>query len=210
MSDDNRPEADADTQEPPDGAEPGAGQADLASRVLELGKALTAANDRLLRALADQENFRRRADREREDAVKFVASGLARDLLPTIDNLRRAIDSALNDDRADEASRPLLAGVEAIERGLLDALEKHGVRRVDPLGQPFDPHRHEAMFEEQDAESPPGTVIRVLQPGYMHHDRLLRPAMVAVSKGGGDQASAEPDIDSGRIYRRRQAERTNG
>lgn len=179
-------------------AEPGADRPDLASRVRELESTLASTNDRLLRALADQENVRRRADRDREEALKFASSDLVRDLLPSIDNLRRAIESVPDADRADEISRHLLAGVEAIERGILDTLEKHGIRRIDPLGRPFDPRRHQAMFEQRNGEHPPGTVVQVLQPGYTHHDRLLRPAMVSVASAGGDRTLAEPDMDSRR------------
>ena len=153
--------------------------------------------DRLLRALAEQENVRRRASREREDAVKFAASGLARDLLSTVDNLRRALESLPEEQAADETLQRFLAGVAATERELLGALEKHGIRRIDPLGQPFDPHRHQAMFEVTDPERPAGTVVQVVQPGYLHHDRLLRPAMVGVARRGDDLAEAGSDIASG-------------
>jgi molecular chaperone GrpE len=150
--------------------------------------------DRLLRVLADQENARKRSEREREDAVRYASSALGRDLLTTVDNLRRAIESVgpvdgPEDNDLPEIARTLLAGVAATERGLLDTLEKHGVRRVDPVpGEPFDPHRHQAMFEVPGGDHPPGTVAQVIQPGYLHHDRLLRPALVGVAaapKAGG-------------------------
>jgi len=150
--------------------------------------------DRLLRVLADQENARKRSEREREDAVRYASSALGRDLLTTVDNLRRAIESVgpvegPEDNDLPEIARTLLAGVAATERGLLDTLEKHGVRRVDPVpGEPFDPHRHQAMFEVPGGDYPPGTVAQVIQPGYLHHDRLLRPALVGVAaapKAGG-------------------------
>jgi molecular chaperone GrpE len=143
--------------------------------------------DRLLRVLADQENARKRSEREREDAVRYASSALGRDLLTTVDNLRRAIESVgpvegPEDNDLPEIARTLLAGVAATERGLLDTLEKHGVRRVDPVpGEPFDPHRHQAMFEVPGGDYRPGTVAQVLQPGYLHHDRLLRPALVGVA-----------------------------
>jgi molecular chaperone GrpE len=148
--------------------------------------------DRLLRALAEQENIRRRASREREDAVRFGASGLARDLLSTVDNLRRALESLPEEQAANETLQRFLAGVAATEHELLAALEKHGIRRIEPLGEPFDPYRHQAMFEVTDAEHPTGTVVQVVQPGYLHHDRLLRPAMVGVAGRGGDFAKADP------------------
>jgi molecular chaperone GrpE len=139
--------------------------------------------DRLLRALAEQENIRRRAERQQDEAVRFAASGLARDLLPTLDNLSRALES-LRQAPADETTRNLLAGVAATERGLLEALRKHGIERIEPrLGEPFDPHRHQAMFQVDGSPQPPGTVAQVLQPGYTQHERLLRPALVGVAGG---------------------------
>ena len=143
-----------------------------------------------LRALAEQENIRRRAERERDEVVKFAASGLARDLLPTADNLRRAIESATGANVPEEAVQQLLTGIAVTERGLLEAFGKHGIRRINPLGEPFDPDRHEAMFELTDVDRPAGTVIQVLQPGYLHYDRLLRPAMVGVAKGGDPAVTA--------------------
>jgi molecular chaperone GrpE len=154
-----------------------------AARLAALDADLADCKDRLLRALAEQENARRRALREREEAVRFAASGLARDLLATADNLRRAIES-VPDESADEPLRRLLTGIVATERALLDALAKHGIRPIDALGQPFDPERHEAVYQVTDPEYPAGTVAEVLQPGYLHHDRLLRPAMVGVANGG--------------------------
>ena len=160
-----------------------------APRVAELEAELVDLKDRLLRALAEQENTRRRAQREREEAIRFAASPLARDLLATADNLRRAIESVPAERAADEAVAQLLAGVAATERALLEALEKHGIRRIDALGEPFDPDRHEAVFQAADSEHPPGTVAEVVQEGYLHHDRLLRPAMVGVADGGRDSAA---------------------
>jgi molecular chaperone GrpE len=162
----------------PQNGEPEA-EAERAARLAGVEAELADCKDRLLRALAEQENLRRRAQRERDEAVRFAASGLARDLLATADNLRRAIES-VPDETANVAVRQLLTGVVATERALLEALEKHGIRRLDSLGEPFDPDRHEAVFQVKDAERPAGTVAEVLQDGYLHHDRLLRPAMVGV------------------------------
>jgi molecular chaperone GrpE len=122
---------------------------------------------------------------------------LARDLLATADNLRRAIESVPEERIADETVRPLLAGVVATERALLDALAKHGIHRVASLGERFDPDRHEAVFEVTAPEQPAGTVAEVLQEGYLHHDRLLRPAMVGVAKGGEEPAEQGAAGDSG-------------
>jgi molecular chaperone GrpE len=140
--------------------------------------------DRLLRALAEQENLRRRAAREREQAVKFAAAEVVKDLLPTIDNLHRAIDSARRGGAAAEDAREaLLAGIAATERGLLEALSKHGITPINPgRCEPFDPVHHHAIFEVTDSDCPPGTIAQVMQPGYIYHDRLLRPALVGVAK----------------------------
>jgi molecular chaperone GrpE len=179
----DRPEAEPGAPEDRDEATAAEAEADLGARVAALEAEVADCKDRVLRALAEQENSRRRAERERQDAIRFAAAGLARDLLATADNLRRAIESVPNEKAADETVQRLLAGIVATERALLDAFEKHGIRRVDALGQRFDPDRHEAVFEVADAASPPGTVAEVLQPGYLHHDRLLRPAKVGVAKG---------------------------
>jgi molecular chaperone GrpE len=174
-------------------------ETDSAARVAELEAELADCKDRLLRALAEQENARRRALREREEAVRFAASGLARDLLATADNLRRAIESVPEERTADETVRRLLTGVVATERALLEALAKHGIRRIDSLGEPFDPDRHEAVFEVTDTDHPAGAVAEVLQEGYLHHDRLLRPAMVGVAKGEGPtEGDSEEDSGNGR------------
>ena len=191
------PEAPEDQNGGPE-AETGA-----AARVAELEAELADCRDRLLRALAEQENARRRALREREDAVRFAASGLARDLLATADNLRRAIESVPEERTADEAVRRLLTGVVATERALLEALAKHGIRRIDALGDSFDPARHEAVFEVTDTERPAGTVAEVLQPGYFYHDRLLRPAKVGVAKGG--EVPTEEDSGQNPDNRRQEA-----
>jgi molecular chaperone GrpE len=140
--------------------------------------------DRLLRALAEQENLRRRAAREREQAVKYAAADVVKDLLPVVDNLHRAIDSArLDGMTAEDAQEALLAGVAATERGLLEALAKHGITPINPSRcEPFDPAHHHAIFEVADSDCPPGTIAEVMQPGYIYHDRLLRPALVGVAK----------------------------
>jgi molecular chaperone GrpE len=151
---------------------------------------LTEQKDRLLRALAEVENTRRRAQREREDAAKYAISGFAKDLLATADNLRRALDSLPEAEITDDKTRSLLAGVAATERELLAAFERHGLRRIDPKGERFDHNFHQAIFEAERADQPAGTIIEVLQPGYVLQDRLLRPAMVGVAKQ--PVAAAEP------------------
>jgi molecular chaperone GrpE len=148
----------------------------------ELMAELTTTRDRLLRCLAEQENIRRQAQRDRDAAVRYAASQFAGDLLETADNLERAIASVPEDKRGDDIVNALLAGIEATRRALLDAFAKHGLRRLEPIGEKFDPNWHEAIFEVAGDRHPPGAVASVLQPGYLHHDRLLRPALVGVSK----------------------------
>ena len=141
--------------------------------------------DRLLRALAETENVRRRFQREREDAQKYAISGFAKDLVSAADNLRRAIESIPEAEIADQRTRSLLDGVAATERDLLATFERHGLTRIDPMGERFDHNFHQAIFEAERPDLPAGTIVEVLQPGYVLHDRLLRPAMVGVAKGGG-------------------------
>ncbi|MGO8920268.1 MAG: nucleotide exchange factor GrpE [Stellaceae bacterium] len=157
---------------------------------------LAETKDRLLRALAETENVRRRAERERSDALKYGGASLAKELLNVADNLRRALDSAPAEQAVDERTRTLLQGVAATERELLAAFERNGIRRVDPAGERFDHNLHQAIFEVENTGQPPGTVVQVLQPGYVMHDRLLRPAMVGVAKGeAGKPPSDTPRVD---------------
>jgi molecular chaperone GrpE len=157
-------------------------------RLASVEAALADTRDRLLRSLAETENVRRRFQRERDDTQRYAISGFAKDLLSAADNLRRAIDSMPEADIADPRTRSLLDGVAATERELLAAFERHGLQRIDPLGERFDHNFHQAIFEAERPDLPAGTVVEVLQPGYVLHDRLLRPAMVGVAKGG-----ARPD-----------------
>jgi molecular chaperone GrpE len=141
--------------------------------------------DRLLRTLAEMENLRKRTEREVADARAYGISAFARDILTVADNMHRAM-AALDDElraKADAAVKGLLDGVELTERELLNVLEKHGVKRIDPLGQKFDPNRHQAMYEIEDASVPAGSVAQVVQAGYLIGERVLRPALVAVAKG---------------------------
>jgi molecular chaperone GrpE len=154
------------------------------TRSTELEAELAEYKDRLLRALAETENVRRRAQREREDASKYSIAGFAKDLLSAADNLRRALESLPESEAKDERTRSLLAGVAATERELLGVFERHGIKRIDPQGERFDHNFHQAIFEAERPDQPSGSVVEVLQPGYVLHDRLLRPAMVGVAKGG--------------------------
>jgi molecular chaperone GrpE len=158
------------------------------TRIVELEAELAEQKDRLLRALAETENVRRRAQREREDASRYAVAGFAKDLLSAADNLRRALDSLPEPEVKDDRTRSLLAGVAATERELLSIFERHGIRRIDPKGERFDHNFHQAIFEAERPDQPSGTIVEVLQPGYVLHDRLLRPAMVGVAKGQPMQA----------------------
>ncbi len=155
-------------------------------RIAELGAETAALKDQLLRALAEAENTRRRADRDRQEAAKYGAVGLARELLSVADNLRRALEALPEDARRDGAdwAKDLITGVELIEKDFLDAFARQAIEKLEPVGEPFDHNFHQAMFELEDPEKPAGTVVQLMQPGYRLRDRLLRPAMVGVSKGG--------------------------
>lgn len=146
--------------------------------------------DQLLRTLADAENTRRRADRDRDEATKFGISRFAKDLLTVADNLRRALDAVAQTDDAADALKALADGVAATERELLGVFERHGMERIDPADEPFDPNLHQAMFELPGTEKPAGTVVQVMAPGYRLQGRLLRPAMVGVAKGDNGKQAA--------------------
>ena len=157
-----------------------------------LDRELADYKDRLLRTLADMENMRKRTEREVADARVYGISAFARDILGVADNMHRAMQ-ALDDElraKADDTMKALLDGVELTERELINVLEKHGVKKIEPLNQKFDPNRHQAMFEVEDASVPSGTVVQVMQAGYLIGERVLRPALVAVSKGGAKSAPA--------------------
>jgi molecular chaperone GrpE len=149
--------------------------------------------DKFLRTLAEMENLRRRTEREVADARLYGITQFARDIVTVADNMDRALQAldAEIREKADAGVKALLDGVELTERELLKALEKHGVQKIEPHGQKFDPHRHQAMYEVPDDSVPAGTVVQVVQPGYLIGERVLRPALVAVSKGGPKTPPAE-------------------
>lgn len=148
--------------------------------------------DQLLRALAEAENTRRRARREKEDTARYAIANFARDVLAVSDNLARAIEAVPEDARAgDDVMETLYQGVELTQRELRTAMERHGIRPVDPRGEKFDHNFHQAMFEVESPDAEPGTVVEVAQVGYVIGERLLRPAMVGVAK-----KSADPDGES--------------
>ena len=155
--------------------------------------------DKLLRTLAEMENLRKRTAREIADARAYGIAGFVRDVLAVADNMHRAlemIDPALRE-TADAKVKSMIEGVELTERELLKTLEKHGVKKFSPEGQKFDPNVHQAMFEMEHAELPPGHVAQVMQAGYMIGERVLRPAMVGVSKAPPKSASASANDNPG-------------
>jgi len=184
------------TQNPPDAAKPevdvannkaeeaessvDAAESALDEASTEIGKL----KDQILRAMAETENTRRRMKKETEDAQKYAVGSFAKEMLNVADNFRRALDAVPKDSADNDTLRNLVTGVEMTERQLLAAFEKFGIKKLDPMGQAFDPHFHQVMMEQEDLSKPAGMIVQVLQCGYMIHDRLLREAMVVVSKGG--------------------------
>lgn len=180
----NTPETPAGAPaEPAAEAAPKVEGASVDARIDALLAEVGALKDQLLRGAADMENLRRRTAREIADAKQYAVTGFSRELLSVSDNLRRALDAVPAETRAAEGpAKTLLEGVEMTERELLRVMEKHGIRRLDPVGQKFDPHFHQAIFEAETADAAPGTVTQLVQAGYAIGDRVLRPAMVAIAK----------------------------
>jgi molecular chaperone GrpE len=180
-----------DAAAPPE-ANPSAAQqqSDAAALAAEL-------KDRLLRTLAEMENLRKRTEREVTDARLYGVASFARDMLGVADNMRRALDAVSPELRAsaEPGVKALIDGVELTERELLKALEKNGVRQFSPRGEKFDPNVHQAMFEVPNPSVPAGSVVEVVAPGYMIGERVLRPAMVGVSKGGPKTAPASRAVN---------------
>jgi len=154
--------------------------------------------DRLLRTLAEMDNLRKRTEREVAESRIYGVTSFARDLLAVADNMRRALDAVAPELRsgAEAGVKALIDGVELTERELLKALEKNGVRQFTPQGEKFDPNLHQAMFEVPDSSVPSGSVVQVVQPGYMIGERVLRPALVGVSKGGPKAAPTPANNDN--------------
>jgi len=198
MTDPNRPNDDAanaaQTGEPvvskpyimPDDPEEGSVEA--------LKQEVADTRDKMLRTLAEMENLRKRTSREVADARTYGITGFARDVLDIADNLQRALDALPAEAReaADSGLKALIEGVELTERSLLNTLEKNGVKKFDPSGGKFDPNFHQAMYEVPDPSVPAGTVVQVMQSGFMIGDRILRPALVGVSKGGAKASAPTP------------------
>jgi molecular chaperone GrpE len=169
-------------------------EAKIAALVEALSKEASEYKDKLLRTLAEMENLRRRTESEIADSRTYGISNFARDVLGVADNMARSLAAVGTElrENADAALKGLLEGVELTERELLKALEKHGIRKLDPLGQKFDPNLHQAMFEIPDTTRPSGTVAQVMQDGYTIGERVLRPALVGVTKGG---PKPEPKVE---------------
>ena len=164
--------------------------AEQAARIAELEAEVETLRAERLRALADVENMRRRAERERQETARYGAAALARDMLGVADNLSRALASG-----PEAGAAGLLEGVQLVERELGAALARHHIARIEAEGARFDHNRHQAMFEVETAEAEAGAVVQVVQDGYLLHDRLLRPALVGVAKAP-PEAPEEPEEDA--------------
>lgn len=177
----------------PEGApENGAARTEAAALRAELEET-KARLDRALRAYAEADNVRKRLEREKEEAAKYAVTKLARDIVTVGDNFRRAIETAPADKMTqDTALKAFFEGIELTERELLGMLERHGVKRIDPMGEPFNPRQHQAVMEMDSPDAQAGTILQVFQAGYMIEDRILRPAMVIVSKGASKPDAPAP------------------
>ncbi len=173
-------------------------QAEIDKKAAEV----SAKHDQLLRSVAETENVRRRLEKDKEETAKYAISKFAKDILSVGDNFQRAIAAVPKEAiETDPALKTLLDGVVLAERDFRSVLERNGVKAIDPIGEQFNPHNHQAVMEKEDASVPTGTVLQVFQIGYLIDDRCLRPAMVVVSRGGpkaakGESSSAKPDIAS--------------
>lgn len=155
-------------------------------QIAKLEADLAEMKNKWLRAVADEQNVRRRSEKEKQDALKYGVTNFAREMVSVADNLRRALESASEELKDSD----VVKGVEMTERELQNAFNKAGIKRVEAAGQPFDHNLHQAMFEIEDPSQPAGMVAQVMQDGYVIHDRLLRPAMVGVTKGGPKMEAA--------------------
>ena len=206
MTDTHAPDAAPNkAEEPaPEKGTPTAARPASADPTAALNEEIASLKDKLLRALAEMENLRRRTEREVADARLYGITQFARDVVTVADNMERALQAldAEIREKAEPGVKALLDGVELTERELIKALENHGVQKLDPKGQKFDPHRHQAMFEVPDPSVPAGTVVQVVQSGYSIGERVLRPAMVGIAKGGpkapppGEAAAEAPANDN--------------
>ena len=177
----------------------GAAERDALAVIEALNAENSQLKDRVLRTLAEMENLRRRTEREVSDSKTYAVTGFARDILTVVDNLTRALEHVSAEARAaaDPQVRSVIEGVELTARDLESMLGRHGVKRLDPKGQKFDPNFHQAIFEVPDEALPAGAVSQVVQTGWTIGDRVLRPAMVGVSKGGPKAAPKEEKTSAG-------------
>jgi molecular chaperone GrpE len=184
--------ADNDNDDLPEDRPEANGAEGMAQELSGLRAEVEALKDRALRAMAEVENVRKRLERERDDSRTYSVTRFARDMLTVADNLNRALAAFPPEVRAktDDTVKAVLDGVDATARELTAALARHGVKPIDAQGQRFDPNLHQAIAEVPTRDSAPGTVVSVVQPGYLIGDRLLRPAMVTVAKAGGAAPSA--------------------
>tara|TARA_B100001989_G_scaffold249700_1_gene225485 strand:- start:1223 stop:1918 length:696 start_codon:yes stop_codon:yes gene_type:complete len=169
------------------------------NRIDELEKQLAMTKDQMIRAVAETENIRKRSQREKEDARKFALNSFARDLLNVADNLRRALDATTDGDMSDPTYiKNMVTGVEATERELLKIFQQNGIEKLEPIDQPFDPNFHEVMFEAPVTDKPTGTIIQVIEPGYVLNGRILKPARVGVSRNDSPgQTASDGDASPG-------------
>lgn len=164
-------------------------------QIAALKQELADQKDRMMRALAEAENTRKRALKDREDAIKFAASGFARDLLDFSDNFHRALEAIPEDVRASDDVRMqnVFSGLEAMERELMSVFEKNKIKKIIPIDEPFNPNFHEVMYEAPVPGKAAGIIIEVIEPGYVLHDRLLRPARVGIAKASENGSSGSPE-----------------
>ncbi len=194
MTDQNTPEPTSDEAAAagaPGDAKP-TGEAEIFAVIEALNAENASLKDKALRTMAEMENLRRRTEKEIADARAYAVSSFARDLLTVADNMRRGLESVPPESHAaaEGPFKALIEGVELTERDLLNTFERHGIRRIEPQGTRFDPNQHQAMFEIEDTSVPSGTVLNVVQSGFMIGERVLRPAMVGVAKGGPKPAAS--------------------
>lgn len=177
---------------------------DPAARIVELENELAEMKNKWMRAIADEQNIRRRSEKEKQDALKYGVTNFAREMVNVADNLGRAMSSVPEELKASD----FVKGVEMTERELQNAFTKVGIKRIEALGKPFDHNLHQAVFEVEDPSQPAGLVAQVMQDGYVIHDRLLRPAMVGVSKGGPkyEPLASEDEASAAQAYENAGAE----
>ncbi|AVX02800.1 nucleotide exchange factor GrpE [Maritalea myrionectae] len=195
MSDDEKKVDETEVQDGADEAQSEADAPEAADPISALESENAKLKDRLLRAVAEMENLRKRAERDVKDARQYAIANFARDMLTATDNLSRAL-TIMPQETRDEATgtfQSLIEGVEMTEREMIRLLEKNGITKIEPKGQKFDPHFHQAMFEVPNPDAVEGTVTEVVQAGYVIGERVLRPAMVGVAKGGPKSAPAAAD-----------------